>query len=91
MMILRRNLALALAGIGFAAIISVAPVQAQDAAPRVKLATSMGDIVVQSFAEVPADTMKGVRVLFIGAAADNERVATAVAPAGVDYVFIEAK
>lgn len=51
----------------------------------------MGDIVVDSFAEVPADTMKGVRVLFIGAAADNERVAAAVAPAGVDYVFIEAK
>ncbi|MBJ7574345.1 hypothetical protein [Luteimonas sp. MC1828] len=53
--------------------------------------TRMGDIVVQSFADVPADTMKGVRVLFIGAAADNERVAAAVAPAGVDYVFIEAK
>ncbi len=53
--------------------------------------TRMGDIVVQSFAEVPVDTMKGVRVLFIGAAADNERVAAAVAPAGVDYVFVEAK
>ena len=33
----------------------------------------MGDIVVESFAGVPADTMKGVRVLFIGTAADNER------------------
>ncbi|MBB1472176.1 MULTISPECIES: hypothetical protein [unclassified Luteimonas] len=51
----------------------------------------MGDIVVESFAGVPADTMKGVRVLFIGAAADKDRVATAVAPAGVEYVFIEAK
>jgi hypothetical protein len=53
--------------------------------------TRMGDIVVAAFAGVPADTMKGVRVLFIGAQADSERVSAAVAPAGVDYVFVEAK
>jgi hypothetical protein len=35
--------------------------------------------------------MKGVRVVFIGDAADGERVKAAVAPAGVDYVFVEAK
>ena len=45
-MISRRNSAVALTSIALAAIFSVAPVQAQDA-PKVKLATSMGDIVVQ--------------------------------------------
>ena len=45
-MISRRNSALALTGIALTAIFSVAPVQAQDA-PKVKLATSLGDIVVQ--------------------------------------------
>ncbi|MFP5445783.1 MAG: peptidyl-prolyl cis-trans isomerase, partial [Betaproteobacteria bacterium] len=45
-MISRRNSTLALAGITLTAIFSVASVQAQDA-PKVKLSTSMGDIVVQ--------------------------------------------
>ncbi|PJI98361.1 peptidyl-prolyl cis-trans isomerase A (cyclophilin A) [Acidovorax sp. 69] len=45
-MISRRNSTSALASIALAAIFSVAPAQAQDA-PKVKLATSMGDIVVQ--------------------------------------------
>lgn len=46
-MISRRNTALAFASVAAAAIFSVAPVQAQDAAPKVNIATSMGDIVVQ--------------------------------------------
>ncbi|BEP96216.1 peptidylprolyl isomerase [Acidovorax sp. A79] len=45
-MISRRNSTLALSSIALAAIFSAAPVQAQDA-PKVKLSTSMGDIVVQ--------------------------------------------
>ena len=45
-MISRRNSTLALASIALAAIFTVAPAQAQDA-PKVKIATSMGDIVVQ--------------------------------------------
>lgn len=45
-MICRRKSTLALAGIALAAIFSIAPVQAQDAA-KVKISTSMGDIVVQ--------------------------------------------
>ena len=45
-MISRRNSTLALAGIALSAIISVAPAHAEDA-PKVKLATSLGDIVVQ--------------------------------------------
>ena len=45
-MISRRNSALALASIAAAATIFAAPVHAQNA-PRVKLATSLGDIVVE--------------------------------------------
>ena len=45
-MISRRNSTVALASVALAAMFAVAPAQAQDA-PKVKLATSMGDIVVQ--------------------------------------------
>ena len=51
----------------------------------------MADMVVEAFKTVPAGTMKGVRVLFIGHAVDSERVKAAVAPAGVTYVFVETK
>lgn len=51
----------------------------------------MADIVVASFAGVDAGSMKGVKLLFIGDAADSERVKVAVAPAGVNYQFIETK
>ena len=49
------------------------------------------DMVVASFKAVQPGTMKGVKVLFIGSAADNDRVKAAVEPAGVTYVFVEAK
>ena len=49
----------------------------------------MADIVIASFENVEPDTMKGVRVLFIGAAADSERVKAAVSPTGVEYVFVD--
>jgi len=49
----------------------------------------MADIVIQSFAGVTPDSMKGVRLLFIGAAVDGERVREAVTPAGLDYVLID--
>lgn len=49
----------------------------------------VADMVVSAFESVPAGSMKGVRVLFIGDAADSPRVEQAVAPAGVEYVFIE--
>ena len=51
----------------------------------------MADLILVAFAEVPADTLKGVRILFIGDAADNERVKAALAPPGAGYVFIGAK
>jgi hypothetical protein len=49
------------------------------------------DLVVEAFKPVQPGTMKGVKVLFIGSSADNARVKAAVEPAGVDYVFVEAK
>lgn len=51
----------------------------------------MADMVVDAFKDVPAGSMKGVKVLFIGKAEDSDRVKAAVAPSGVDYVFVEAK
>ena len=44
-----------------------------------------------AFKDVPADTLAGVRILFIGDAADNPKVQAALAPTGAEYVFIEAK
>ena len=51
----------------------------------------MADIAVASFTGVPVDTMKKVKILFIGDAVDSERVKAVVAPTGADYVFVEAK
>lgn len=51
----------------------------------------VADLVVESFKTVQPNSMKGVKVLFIGQASENERVKAAVTPAGVDYKFIEAK
>jgi hypothetical protein len=51
----------------------------------------MGDLVTAAFQGVPPGSMKGVKVLFVGKPADSERVKAAVTPAGVDYVFVEAK
>jgi len=45
------------------------------------------DLVVATFAKAPP--MNGVRVLFIGSAADSERVKAAVEPSGSEYVFID--
>ncbi len=53
--------------------------------------TRMADLVVASFEGAEAGSMKGVRLLFIGDAADSERVKAAVEPTGVEYVFVEAK
>lgn len=51
----------------------------------------IADMVVEAFGKVEPNTMQGVKVLFIGNAADNERVRAAVEPAGVNYVFVEAR
>ena len=53
--------------------------------------TKMGDLIIASFADVDPGSMEGVRVLFIGDAADNQRVHEALKPSGVTYVFVEAR
>lgn len=51
----------------------------------------MADMIVASFAKAAPGSFKGSRVLFVGAAADNDRVKAAVASSEADYVFVEAK
>lgn len=51
----------------------------------------MAELIEASFKDVQADSMKGVRVLFIGDAADDARVQAVVKPTGAEYVFVEAK
>jgi hypothetical protein len=52
---------------------------------------NLANLVVEAFTDISAGSMKDVRVLFIGSAADNERVKAAVAPSGATYVFHEVK
>ena len=49
------------------------------------------DLAVAAFAKASPGTMKGVRVLFIGAQADSDRVKAAVEPSEATYKFVEAK
>ena len=49
------------------------------------------EMVEAAFAEVKPDKLKGVKLLFIGKAADGERVKNAVVLSGVNYVFVEIK
>lgn len=51
----------------------------------------MADLIEAAFKDVQADSMKGVRVVYIGEAADNARVQALVQPTGADYIFFEAK
>ncbi|WP_298573599.1 hypothetical protein [uncultured Luteimonas sp.] len=53
--------------------------------------TKTADLVVSAFETVTPNTMKGVRVVYIGDEANNARVRAAVEPAGVEYVFVQAK
>lgn len=49
------------------------------------------DLAVAALEKAAPDSMKGVRVLFIGDAADSARVEAAVKPSGATYKFAEAK
>jgi hypothetical protein len=51
----------------------------------------MADLVVAAFKDSGAGSMKSVIVLFIGKAADSDRVKAAVATSGATYRFVEAK
>lgn len=53
--------------------------------------TKMADLIETAFKPIEADSLKGVRVLYIGQAADNARVMTVVQATGADYIFVEAK
>lgn len=44
-------------------------------------------LAVDAFASVSPNSMKDVRVLFIGRTEDRDRVAEAVAPSGAEFVF----
>jgi len=51
----------------------------------------MADMIQAVYKDVAPDSMKGVRVVFIGQSADNARVQAAVQPTGAEYIFVEAK
>lgn len=51
----------------------------------------MADLIVMAFTDADPKALEGSQVLFIGKAADNERVKAAVEAAGARYIFVEAK
>ncbi|MBI2397751.1 MAG: hypothetical protein HYV17_08130 [Xanthomonadales bacterium] len=51
----------------------------------------MADVIIEAFKVARPASLKDVRVLFIGAAADEQRVRDAVAPSAAEFVFVEAK
>ncbi|MBK6727821.1 MAG: hypothetical protein IPG63_11245 [Xanthomonadales bacterium] len=53
--------------------------------------TRMADIIIEAFKVSRPASLKDVRVLFIGAVADEQRVRDAVAPSAAEFVFVEAK
>jgi len=53
--------------------------------------TKMADLVTEAFKLAAPKSLKGVRVVFIGATADEQRVRDVVAPTEADFVFVEAK
>ncbi len=53
--------------------------------------TTMADLVVTAFKDANPGSMKKVVVLFVGKAADKDRVQAAVTPTGCIFRFVEAK
>ena len=51
----------------------------------------MGELAVTAFGQVPAGSLNNVKVVFVGKAEDSMKVEAATKPAGVTYVFVEAK
>lgn len=51
----------------------------------------MADLIVAAFTGAKSDSFKGSQVLFIGKAADSDRVKAAVEAAGARYIFVEVK
>ena len=53
--------------------------------------TRLADGIIEAFKVARPNSLKDVRVLFIGAAVDEQRVRDAVAPSAAEFVFVEAK
>ena len=51
----------------------------------------LGDLATAAFTGLDSGSLDGVVVLFIGDAADSERVGAAVTPSGATYKFVEAR
>jgi len=51
----------------------------------------MAELIENTFSEVDENTLKGVRIVFIGEAIDNERVQAVINATGAEYIFVEAK
>lgn len=49
------------------------------------------DLAVAAFTKAAPGSMKGVKVIFIGDAADKDRVEAVVKPSGGNFQFVEAK
>lgn len=49
------------------------------------------DLIVESFKDAGAGTLKGVVVLFVGSQDDSDRVKQAIATSGAEYRFVEMK
>ena len=49
----------------------------------------MGELAVTAFGQVPAGSLKNVKVVFVGKAEDSMKVEAASKPAGVKYVFVQ--
>ena len=53
--------------------------------------TKEAEMIETAFKPIPPGSMKDVKVVYIGTPIDGERVKAAVTPAGVNYIFVEAK
>ena len=51
--------------------------------------TKEAEMIETAFKPVPAGSMKGVKVVFVGKAEDSMKVEAASKPAGVKYVFVQ--
>ncbi|MEO8673501.1 MAG: hypothetical protein ABI411_19480 [Tahibacter sp.] len=53
--------------------------------------TLTSGLILDAFKEAKAGAFKGVVILFVGAAADQQRVADMITPTGATYRFVEMK
>lgn len=51
-------------------------------------AAKVATLVTEGFKDVRPNSMKGVKILVVGAAADEQRIRDVLAPGGGDFVFV---